>query len=891
MIDLPKLFRRLGRLAGLLKAVAGHQQASLAGGIGDLAAEFTALPGPVAALSRAVLVPAAGPGQVLANVNLEILVVDAARRTLLETLRADQPNEAWDVPKAVAEVIRQMKAAGQTVPACAIAYSLSSSPLFANPGEVNAGDGEVLVGLRQPNYVASDNVFAEQLRLSVTDDADLFNESWVARGGVTASGLWSYDWPLGSGAVSTLTTCDPAGEPGDGDGQTILADGSFEEWIDASTLESWTDTNCARSSAAGTAYNEFSGETRYSVSLVGTGGSPGVASLYQVLDTDFIKGSTAYGISFRCRLSAAANFTTFTAATIRAQLEDANAGTVLADVGGNNLRVEKVFSAHSETWFHVSGVWVTPRRLPAAVRLKISTEAINIVAAGGFATLGYVDHVALFALKYHYPGGPALGIVAGNRPWREGDSLEVTVTNDRAGALFGYTWQSVFDRFFGNRPNFLYLPTSASPTVGDFLIDAGGVPIGPPPPPPPSVSGSLAVHVFNDANGNATQDAGDTDAPNRLVYLLGPVNANGTTDSSGNVTFAALPVGSYSVFVSLAGSSERCDENGNAAVVSNGGTTTATRGIEPVSPPAPPAWDLAVRTNRPFRAVTAVGAATYNGFTDPAGNVTFRNVTGPAATAYTVTLQQGGDVSALWNSYSDPNANQGTGFIANLVLGTGTGPQPTAVVNIAASSPEDPPLNGRFRVILRNAVGDGIAGRTVTINTYGLSGTTNGAGIVDFVSPLIQRGDAVQITVQSNAAAATWTFHGHRTGSNYPGPVTSNGTGYVGAGAVAGSAPGGGTADGLAIWTQNSGAGTYSINGTVTVNGFPAARDIQLTGSATGSLTSDPVTGNYSFTGLAAGTYTVTVDVLAGETSTPANYTGLVVPGSHFDKDFAITGP
>lgn len=812
MIDLPKLFARLGRLAGILKSVAAHQQTAIVAGVSDLVGAYADLPSPVAALTRAVRVPAGGAGQILANLNLEALVVDAARRTLLETVEADQPNESWDIPKAVAEVIRQMKAAAQTVPDCAVAYSVSSSPLLANPGEPNAGEGAILVGLREPSYVKCDNVFAEQLRVSVATAETANEETWVVRGAVPATGLWSYDWPRGSGAVASLTTADPAGEPGTGQNQTILTDGSFEEWDDSTTPTHWTDTNCARSSAAGTVYNEFPGETRYSVSLVGTIGSLGVASFYQVLDPDLIKASTAYGVSFRCRLSAAANFSAFTAATIRAQLEDANAGTVITDFGGNNLRVEQVFSAHSEAWVHVSGVWITPRRLPAAVRMKISTEDLTFTASGGFTTLGYVDHVALFPLSYPYPGGPALGIVAGARPWQVGDSLEVTITNDRAGAYAGYTWQAVFDRFFGGRANGLYLPTGTPATLGDHLI-AGDPPIiSPPPPPPPPPSGSLSVHAFFDTDGDETQDAGELDAANRIIYVIGPVTASGATNADGDVVFAGLPPGDYAVFVTLAGGTETCPTNGDTATVTSGGTATANRGIVPLEDPEPPAWNLLVQTNRPFRLVEVagtIGLAEYSGYTDASGNITFPALDGEEDEPFTVTLADEDGETALWNSYSDPNADDGSGFVADIVLGYGTGTQPQAVVNFVVGSPEEPLPNGRFTVWVVTNTGDYVSGRDVTIDTYGLTGTTDASGVVMFESPLIRRDDVVQITVESGAGeTASWKFHGF--GLSFPGPVTEAGTGWVGTGRVRGSAPNGGSADGLAIWNTATGPAPMS---------------------------------------------------------------------------------
>ena len=66
-------------------------------------------------------------------------------------------------------------------------------------------------------------------------------------------------------------------------------------------------------------------------------------------------------------------------------------------------------------------------------------------------------------------------------------------------------------------------------------------------------TGTISGHVFNDANGNGVQDAGDTPLVNWGVYL--DVNHNGqydpgvdpftATDANGNFTFTGLPPGDY----------------------------------------------------------------------------------------------------------------------------------------------------------------------------------------------------------------------------------------------------------------------------------------------------------------------------------------------------------
>lgn len=70
-----------------------------------------------------------------------------------------------------------------------------------------------------------------------------------------------------------------------------------------------------------------------------------------------------------------------------------------------------------------------------------------------------------------------------------------------------------------------------------------------------TVSASLTVHVYADANADATQDAGDTNLAGVAANLLNadgtPTGVSAVTDASGNVTFSGLIPNSYKVSVVL----------------------------------------------------------------------------------------------------------------------------------------------------------------------------------------------------------------------------------------------------------------------------------------------------------------------------------------------------
>lgn len=156
------------------------------------------------------------------------------------------------------------------------------------------------------------------------------------------------------------------------------------------------------------------------------------------------------------------------AGVITIDLVDGIGGTVVADEAGTNNSFTVDCTALTTSFTAVTGVFRTPRVLPAAIylRIRISTG----VSSG---TSIFIDHAALGAMTELYAGGPSAAIFSGKVPFRAGsgqvlpDRFTLTATNDRAGEF-----QEWFDRNWDMRGKGLLLPsvTDASETQADTLI-------------------------------------------------------------------------------------------------------------------------------------------------------------------------------------------------------------------------------------------------------------------------------------------------------------------------------------------------------------------------------------------------------------------------------------
>lgn len=456
-VNLSQLFSRLGKLGQLLYTVHGPQ-ANLSVMFADLystfGAAYPALDGSVAQQQDAAvrsLTPWWGTAAA------------AFQQLLFQTVKADNPAAARTVPEALAELRRQMLAAGATVPQCTV----TATPA-ALSGSV--GDGAVVLSTLRGDGLPQEHAAPEVARLVCTADsytggATQGREQFLFVGRSQDAGTYDSDWPTGSGAQAGLAavSADDAG----GTTTNLLTNGNLDTWTGTPLqLSNWAvdvgawATDVVRSA---TAYRGA-----YSARFVA--GST-LSVLYTQFGSSAADGATAgtpvtpdalrsYAVCFRARtVSGTASGGVFTV-----ELTD-DAGTVTADAQGTNNSFTLTASTLTTSWSVVKGVFRLPAAPPATLRLRIRVST----ALAGADVL--IDDVVFTPLVGAYAGGPGVAVVSGATPFVAGDGWAVTVGNDYAGndgAIYGDCWQHLFLRVFLD-PAYL-LPSSLSPTIGDNLI-------------------------------------------------------------------------------------------------------------------------------------------------------------------------------------------------------------------------------------------------------------------------------------------------------------------------------------------------------------------------------------------------------------------------------------
>ena len=300
------------------------------------------------------------------------------------------------------------------------------------------------------------------------------------------------------------------------------------------------------------------------------------------------------------------------------------------------------------------------------------------------------------------------------------------------------------------------------------------------------------------------------------IVLSGPATATATADASGNYAFNNLANGVYTVTPSKAGfsftpASQQVTISGTNVTAVNF-TITALPTFTIAGSVTPTAGGSGATLN-----LTSVGVGNTNTnvTADASGNFTFTSVLNGS---YTVTPSK-------------------TGFTFS-----------PASQNVA--------VNGANLT--------GVNFIATAVPTYSISGTISGA-IVSAVTVSLSGAAAGSTTSDSSG---NFTFTGLANGVY---TVTPSKVGYTFSPASQAATVNG--ANLLGITFTSSAIPTYSISGTVS-GAVASAVTVSLTGAATASTTSD-ASGNYNFTGLSNGTYTVTPSK-SGYTFTPASFVATI---------------
>jgi hypothetical protein len=442
-IDYANLFSTLGKLGKC-----HHDAQAFAAGtlLTDLTAAQVALGvhyDALAALSQQIASGQAGAMQVAPALR------QAAGAVLCAYVNADVPlPDPNSVPLALAELIRQMVADGESVPQCAVTATAAAA-------SGNAGNGVCVLTALRGDGLRHANLFAEVGDLTCTGDAQsgggtAGQEPFRYAGDPAASDPLGWDWPKGSGASANLQTVDSQ----QSNLGNLLTNSDFEAFTTANVPDNWV----IATGAAGTdVFSEGSIVYRGSKALRLAGGAT-LTALTQAFNATagtpaVLRPQTSYGFAVRLKVDVVP-----AAGVLSVQLTN--------DAQGVANSVAVSLPGLSTSYAATTGVFRMPKVIPAT-GLKLQLKLTTALSAGSNL---YADSLALAYLTPLYAAGPAAAVFAGSTPFVAGDRFVLTMTNDRAGTTYATTWQSVFQRWFNMTQLNLVLPASGSPTRADSLL-------------------------------------------------------------------------------------------------------------------------------------------------------------------------------------------------------------------------------------------------------------------------------------------------------------------------------------------------------------------------------------------------------------------------------------
>lgn len=448
-IDYTTLFTQIGRIGRIAYVVAGGQ-AGVPAAYTSLFAQYAdheytgILESQADSFTRR-----AGAGSVMGP------LVTLARQTLLDAVATDAPSQGRTVELALAELVRQMTADGKSVADCTV--SVTPAALTGN-----TGDGALVTSTKRGDGLIQQNAVAEEARLVCTRDsyasgATAGLETFRFLGADPGrAATWDYDWPGGSGADGSFTAISPGVDASGSNNR--LTNSDFEDWT-SSAADNWLLSSGAWGTDAVQSATAHGGT--YSVNVPATK----TPTIYQAFDsstgtTATLAPLTSYAVNLWLRRVSAA----LTTGTLVVELTDSG-GTVVADEAGTNNTFSIDLTTLTTSWAAFNGVFRVPAVPPATLRLRLR---VSVAGDNDFL----IDDVAMGGLFAPYRASPGYAVFAGATPWAIGDGWDATVANNRAGASYGATFQTLFDRLFGTAAAGVIVPYSGTETQADTLITA-----------------------------------------------------------------------------------------------------------------------------------------------------------------------------------------------------------------------------------------------------------------------------------------------------------------------------------------------------------------------------------------------------------------------------------
>ena len=401
----------------------------------------------------------------------------AAQQILMQMVAADNPQYGTSLNNALSYLISQMIAQGASVAQCTI-----GAPTVT-PDAANVGIGSVFVTTTRGDGLSLQNTIAEATTLLITADsyiggATRGREPWTWTGKQNISSLgtgtfvgsWDWDWPQGSGgsvsgnAISAAYYADTSAN--------YLTNGDMLTWAGGTpalnnfnlVVGAWgTDIRQSAVTFLSSPYSaEFIAGTGALTELTQQFGSGSTTTGATAGTTAALTPYNGYAVNLWLKAAGV-----ITGGVLSVSFVDST-GTVINDQAGSPQTVTIALTGHSTNWTGHPLALRLPVILPANGIIRLRIKMTTALTGANI----FMDDVALCFPRNCYAGGPNLALFSNPASPFEGepdpDGYTITFTNDRAGALYGATWQTLLNRLF-QAPSFI-APYSGAPTIADTLI-------------------------------------------------------------------------------------------------------------------------------------------------------------------------------------------------------------------------------------------------------------------------------------------------------------------------------------------------------------------------------------------------------------------------------------
>ena len=243
------------------------------------------------------------------------------------------------------------------------------------------------------------------------------------------------------------------------------------------------------------------------------------------------------------------------------------------------------------------------------------------------------------------------------------------------------------------------------------------------------------AHVYLDANGDGTQDSGETGLAGVTVNLLdgsgNPLGPTAVTDSNGNVSFSGLAPGSYEIGIVAPGDGvSQATDIGTPVTLTAGQTVTATEGVY-----VPAAFSVHVYGDTNADGSQDNGETGYQGVTvnllngsdavvattttDASGNASF---TGLAPGSYEVQVVTPSNDAVTQSTNTLTQTTLSSGGSASATVGLYAPPALT-LATIDLTDPEGTSLGNLWSQLVANGVDPNPSSLTISaVNTSGTQG-------------------------------------------------------------------------------------------------------------------------------------------------------------------------